>query len=170
MEPTKSDTSPKPKDGKTEENGNRRSRRHGFNRPAAAGSKFTGECDEMKGNVFDCSGVGQADQFTKTQKMLAGLVGRTYKSGGSIRLAVETLKKPTLAVPSDPAANATATETEIWKQSISAYVKEKMLMEENLKKLCILWCGASAQTHLEPSWRQVNPTIPYHQMVMVSVC
>ena len=56
--------------------------------------KFEGKCDELKGHVYDCSDARQADLFIKTTKEVAEFVGRTYKYGGDIRLAVENLQVP----------------------------------------------------------------------------
>ena len=48
--------------------------------------KFEGKCDELKGHIFDCSDVRQADLFAKSCKEIAKHVGRNYKYGGDARL------------------------------------------------------------------------------------
>ncbi len=57
-----------------------------------AATKFEqGKCNELKGNVYDCLDMKQADLFAKTTKEIAGFVGRTYNDGGDIQLVVENL-------------------------------------------------------------------------------
>ena len=53
--------------------------------------------------------------FIKTTKEVAEFVGRTYKYGGDIRLAVENLLQvPNIAEPYDPPAGASRTQERIW--------------------------------------------------------
>ena len=54
--------------------------------------KFEGKCANLKGHIYNCSDSRQLDQFMKTTKEIAKYVGRTYKYGGDIRMAVETLE------------------------------------------------------------------------------
>ena len=54
-------------------------------------AKFEGKCDDLKGHIYDYSHAKQADQFAKTTKEVSEYVGRTYKYGGDIRLAVKIL-------------------------------------------------------------------------------
>ena len=75
--------------------------------------KFEGKCVDLKGHIYDCSDIRQSDQYTKTTKEIAEFVGRTYKYGGDMRLAVETLKMPVFAMPADPPDEATKTENRI---------------------------------------------------------
>jgi hypothetical protein len=65
--------------------------------------KFEGKSDDLKGHIYDCSSVKQADAFVKTMKEIAEYVGRTYKYGSDVRLAVLHLSSPTIAMPPDPA-------------------------------------------------------------------
>ena len=47
--------------------------------------KFEGDCEGMKGKIFDCSDAKQADQFVQTCKALSIYVGSTFKNGGDMR-------------------------------------------------------------------------------------
>ena len=86
----------------------------GFRFKAAPGAikpvKFEGRCDDLKGHIYDYSHAKRADQFAKTTKEMAEYVGRTYKHGGDIRLAVLNLGPPELPIPDNPpdGANFTA--------------------------------------------------------------
>ena len=56
--------------------------------------EFEGRCEELKGQIFDCSGYDQSDVFIKTQEQITIYVGRTYTNGGAVMKAVETLEIP----------------------------------------------------------------------------
>jgi len=78
--------------------------------------------------------------FVKTTK--AEYVGRTYKYGGDIRLAVENLELPIINEPSDPPAGATRTKECIWEKQVDEYVKRSTyLTNENIKTLYSLVWG-----------------------------
>jgi hypothetical protein len=70
--------------------------------------KFTARCEELMGEICDCSACNQVDGCTKTAKEVAECVGQTYSSDA--RTAVETLILPTFDYPSDPATDASETE------------------------------------------------------------
>ena len=53
---------------------------------------FEGQCDPLKGFMFDCSDQNQVDQFTKTSKEIAKYMGSEYKCGMDMRLSLEHLK------------------------------------------------------------------------------
>ena len=75
-----------------------------------AATKFEGKCKELRGNVYDCSDMKQADLFAKMTKEIAGFVGRTYKYGGDIRLVVENLEMVSITTPKDPPKDSTRTD------------------------------------------------------------
>ena len=84
---------------------NRRRPPYSNDRAAASGTmprqpKFEGKCDGLRGHIYDCLDTRQSDQFTKTTKEIAEYVGRTYKDGGDVRIAVENLERPVFAEPS----------------------------------------------------------------------
>lgn len=60
-------------------------------------SKFQGNCDALKGHIFDCSGYGQADQFTKTLEMITNYVGREFSEGNTMSKAVGEMTPPVVA-------------------------------------------------------------------------
>ena len=103
--------------------------------------KFEGKCADLKGHIYDCSDVRQSDQYTKTTKEIAEYVGRTYKYGGDLRLAVETLQVPVFDVPTDPPDTATRSEIRIWEKTIDEHVKKKTHLSENNKTLFSLVWG-----------------------------
>jgi hypothetical protein len=46
--------------------------------------KFDGECEELKGHIYDCPDGKNLDQYVKTTKVIAGYVARHYKNGPSL--------------------------------------------------------------------------------------
>jgi hypothetical protein len=112
--------------------------------------KFEGRCTELKGEIYDCSDVRQADGFTKTTKEIAKYVGRVYI--GEARTAVELLTLPVFQYPSDPAANATETTNRKWQKRVDSTVVKKDRFEEDMKKVCsLIWgqCTESLRAKLE---------------------
>ena len=77
----------------------------------------------------------------KTTKEVAEYVGRTYKYGGDIWLAVENLELSIINKPSDPPAGATRTQERIWGKQVDAYVKRSNYLNENIKTLYSLVWG-----------------------------
>ena len=103
--------------------------------------KFEGKCPELKGYIYDAADSRQSDQFVKTTREIAEYVGRTYKYGGDIRLAVETLKPPSFRMPDDPPEVATKTALKIWEKDIDEYSRAKFKYAENVKTLFSLVWG-----------------------------
>ncbi len=114
--------------------GRRNNSRRAFNRPSTATgivktSKFEGQCDELKGHVYDCSNPRQtADKFTRTTKEIAEYTGVKY--GAEVKLAIETLKKTTIPVPVDPPKQASVTQMRIWEHRVNA----EITLDSDLKK------------------------------------
>ena len=81
--------------------------------------KFEGWCEELSGHVYDyvnpCKAV---DQFTKTTREVCEYIGHTYTYGEDTKIALETLSRPTLAMPKDLADNTTQTEKKIWEEQV----------------------------------------------------
>ena len=131
-----------PKDKKESASGKKLLYRYGNQKNAVPRQpKFEGMCDELKGHVYDCSDARQADLFIKTTKEVAEFVGRTYKYGGDIRLAVENLQMPNIAEPYDPPAGASRTQERIWEKQVDEYVKQTTYISENIKTLYSLVWG-----------------------------
>jgi hypothetical protein len=115
---------------------------HGYKKPIMIEQpKFEGKCTDLKSFIYDCSDSRQADIFTKTTKEIAKYVGRTYRYGSDMRLAIEKLERPRLTLPTNPPGSVTKTETRIWEKEVDEYVKKKTYMEENLKTLYSLVWG-----------------------------
>jgi hypothetical protein len=71
---------------------------------------------------------------------IAEYVGRTYKYGSDVRLAVEHLEMPVLDELSDPPADATKTKTRIWEKKVDEYVRRETNLHENLKTIySLIW-------------------------------
>ena len=103
--------------------------------------KFEGKCPDLKGYIYDASDARQSDQFIKTTREIAEFVGRTYKHGGDIRLAVEKLSRPTLTPPEDHAEGAGKTEVRIWEKTVDEHVKRIIHLDENIRTLYSLVWG-----------------------------
>jgi hypothetical protein len=66
-------------------NDNKRYRRRGFRKPATVTRpmikqpKFEGKCEDLKGQIYDCSDARQSNMIVKTTKEIAEYVGQTFK-------------------------------------------------------------------------------------------
>lgn len=109
--------------------------------PVIKQAKFEGECDDLKGHIYDCSDARQSDIYVKTNKAIAGHVGRTYKYSGDIRSVVDNLTLPTFTEPTDPPADATRTGVRIWEKQVDEYVRRDTELRENIKTLYSLVWG-----------------------------
>ena len=65
-------------------------------------TKFKGNCEELKGNIFDCSDSNQADQYVQTLKVVGEYCGANYKFGGDIRASIINETKTTITQPLPP--------------------------------------------------------------------
>jgi hypothetical protein len=98
---------------------------------ASKGPKFEGSIDKLNGYIYDCT-YRQADTYTKTTKQIAVYVGRKYNFGGDVKLAIEKLQRPVLAIPADPSPTATESEKRIWLKRIDEFVKREAQLESNM--------------------------------------
>ena len=126
---------------KKDAGGNKKGGHQGARTFAPRTPKFEGKCADLKGHIYDAADSRQSDQYMKTTREIAEYVGRTYKYGGDIRLAVETLTVPTFEVPTDPAAGASRTEVRIWEKLVDEHVKRISGLNENIKTLFSLVWG-----------------------------
>ena len=126
---------------KKEIGSNKKIGQHGARGFAPRTPKFEGKCPDLKGHIYDASDSRQSDQYMKTTREIAEYVGRTYKYGGDVRLAVETLTIPTFPVPTDPAAGASRTDIRIWEKLVDEHVKRLSHLTENIKTLYSLVWG-----------------------------
>ena len=131
--------------------------------------KFEGKCPELKGHIYDASDARQSDQFIRTTREISEFVGRTYKYGGDIRLAVETLTAPTLVPPADYGDGATRTEIRIWEKMVDEHVRRISGLEENIKTLYSLVWG-NAATWLDRRLNRTSSTKKWHAPETDSSC
>jgi hypothetical protein len=113
-----------------------------------APTKFTGNCAELQGHIFDCSDYKQADTYVHTVKRISEHVGSQYKHGGDIRSSIingEKVKIPIPASPTyvDPKSLTQLEETEkiIFKGLIEGYIKRKSDLDDNIQKAYSLVIG-----------------------------
>jgi hypothetical protein len=126
--------------------------RRAFKKPIIRQPKFEGNCEELKGHVFDCSNSRQADMFSKITKAIAGHVGKTYRYGNDVRLAVQNLTPMVMDVPKDLANTATNAQKRIWEKKINEFVKRELYFEENMQTLySLIWgqCSDVMQARVE---------------------
>jgi Reverse transcriptase (RNA-dependent DNA polymerase)/Zinc knuckle len=133
--------SPQPDSGGSNARNGRKQRHNQQNRNTPVKTKFEGRCPDLKGHVFDCASDTQSDQFTRTLKEVADYVGRTYKYGGAVRRAVESLEEQTFDLPPDPPDGATFGEQRLWEKAVDEVAKKQGLYEQNLMTLFALVWG-----------------------------
>eukprot|EP00978_Attheya_sp_CCMP212_P010735 scaffold26100_cov31-Attheya_sp.AAC.7 len=85
---------------------------------------FVGKCPDMEGHIYDCTNSRQSNMYTRTSNEIAEYVGMNYRNGGDVRLTVEMLKIPTLAMPK---AAVAGTDGKV--DSMAKLISEKMVNE-----------------------------------------
>ena len=96
--------------------------------------RFDGRCEELSGHVYDYINPRKAaDQFAKTTREICEYIGHTYTYSEDTKIALETLTRPTLAMPEDPAEDATQTARKIWEERIKQYMRREDTLARNLK-------------------------------------
>jgi hypothetical protein len=96
-------------------------------------AKFEGQCEDLKGHIYDCSDYRQADIFVRTTEEIITYVGRTYKYGDDVKRALTEMKIPTISYPEDPGSDASRTELKIWEKRMDECMKREAHLENNLK-------------------------------------
>ena len=124
-----------PGKGMRDQQGCYQGQRQGYRKPAVKQPKFEGRCDELKGFIYDCLDPRQADMYAKTMKEIAEYAGQTCKHGADICKAIESLERPRMAPPADPAADASATDRRIWEKKVDTYVKHENIYEQNIENM-----------------------------------
>ena len=66
--------------------------------------------------------------------------------GEDMKITLETLSKPTLAMPQDPADNATQSEKKIWEERVKQYMRQEDMLVHNLKLAYTLIYGLCSDT------------------------
>jgi hypothetical protein len=123
-------------------------------------AKFEGKCNNLKGHIYDCSHAKQADQFTKTTKEISEYIGRTYKYGGDIRLAVINLAPPVITMLADPPQGATETQKVVWKTRVQQFIAREDKLDENLRNLYSLIWGQCTDIMRQ----KVEATVGYNEI------
>mmetsp|Transcript_96765 Transcript_96765/g.270862 ORF Transcript_96765/g.270862 Transcript_96765/m.270862 type:complete len:184 (-) Transcript_96765:234-785(-) len=103
--------------------------------------KFHGKCEDLKGHVFECDSIKQADNFNKTVKEISQYVGRSFKDGGTMSRAINGLEMPALIPPTDPPDNASLFEQKYFDNKVKEYIMLESLMKTNNEKLYHLVIG-----------------------------
>lgn len=112
-------------------------------------AKFEGDCDDLKGYIFEYTGPDKADVFAKTCKKLQEYVGKTWfkNHGSDIHVLVKTLQMPVIPQPDEiDEDNATSTAKAIWKKKIDIFVAREEALEENNRALYALVLGQCSET------------------------
>ena len=85
--------------------------------PSVTKVKFEGDCDDLKGHIYDCNDSKKTDLFIKKNKKLWEYVRKKFKDfPGDMQALVKNLEMPNFIMPVDPAETATQTEIHIWEK------------------------------------------------------
>jgi hypothetical protein len=95
--------------------------------------QFEGECEDLKGQIYDCADIRQGNQYSRTTKEISEYVGRTFKSGMDTKLSIEKLQLVVIPMPSNPPLESTRINIRIWEKRIDDYVKRETSCKENIK-------------------------------------
>jgi hypothetical protein len=136
--------------------------------PRQASSKFTGNCTEVQGQIFDCSDYKQADTFVHSHKRISEYVGAEYRNGGDISSSLLNARKFEIPVPPTPeVVNPEAltpqevTERLIFKGLINSYIKRIATLDGKIQKayhLIIGQCTDLLQSKLkqQAQWSDIS--------------
>ena len=133
IRPVSADSMPSSSRGGNNANDRRNRHFRGGNLPNTSQTRFEGRCNDLKGFIYDCADVRQADQYARTTKEIGEYIGRTFKFGMDARLSIENMEAVTIEVPSDPPTEASRTEIRIWEKKVDDYVNRETILKENLK-------------------------------------
>jgi hypothetical protein len=90
----------------TNDGHNRRSRRGNTLIAPVRQPRFEGRSDNLKGHIYECTDICQADQYTRTTKKHAIYIGQNFKFGMYTHLLIKNMQLMTLQAPSDPPVDA----------------------------------------------------------------
>ena len=115
--------------------------------PVITKTKFEGDCEDLKGHIYDCSDSKKADLFVKTNKKLSEYVGKKFKEfPGDMQSLVKNLEMPTLVMPVDPEDKATKSEIRVWEKKCDSYAKREEALEQNIQRLYALVKGQCTES------------------------
>ena len=102
--------------------------------PFAIKAKFEGDCDDLKGHIYDCNDSKKVNLLIKTNKKLSEYVGKKFKDfPGDMQALVRNLEMPSFFMPDDPAETETQTEIRIWEKKCDSYAKREEALEQNIQ-------------------------------------
>ena len=142
--------------------------RNNGTQPRQAPSKFTGNCIDLQGQIFDCSNCKQAETFVHTHKRISQYVKAEDKYGGDISSSIINERKVEVTIPPtlvyvDPEALTPQEETEklIFKSLIDSYIKCIATLDTNIQKayhLIIGQCTDLLQSKLkqQAQWSDIS--------------
>lgn len=96
-------------------------------------TKFVEICTALEDHIYNCSGVGQAEQYTKTIERIAEYVDHEYSMGLLVRTYIEILTPVTTTTPKDLNDTATKIEMFLWQIKVKLYTRKQEQLKENLK-------------------------------------
>ena len=171
MPETLDGTSPSPGGGGggNEGNNNSRSRENRRNNRRASNqrrqenrhSRFEGECDDLKGAVYDVA-AGR-DTFMKTTRSIAEYVGRSYDDASDFRTGMVNLELPAVDAPEDPQNDAGAVRLELWKLARRRYelaLENRRKVNGRAYALVLGQCSQAVRNRLEAHVDWNTDTIP----------
>ena len=144
------------------EGGNKAKRNFGHRATSTGGTaiprqpKFEGFSDapDLKGHIYDCSDSRQADLYIRTTSAIAEHVGRKYRYGGDVRLAIMTLELPTMALPPDLEPTASQAQKRIWEKKVDDMARRETWLDENLSSLYSLIWGQCSDTKTHKQYQR----------------
>ena len=128
-------------------------------------NKFEGDCDELKGHIYDCSDAQKAIRFETTNIKLAEYVGNKFQDfPGDMQFVIKNLEMPKFTMPVDPPVGASETEKRIWEKKCDSYAKREEALEQNMQRLYTLVMGQCTEymrsvLHRLPSFQEIDETL-----------
>ena len=122
-------------------------------------SRFEGECDDLKGAVYDVA-AGR-DTFMKTTRSIAEYVGRSYDDASDFRTGMVNLELPAVDAPDNPADDAGAVRLELWKLARRRYevaLENRRKVNGRAYALVLGQCSQAVRNRIEAhaDWSTIN--------------
>ena len=122
-------------------------------------SWFEGECDDLKGAVYDVA-AGR-DTFMKTTRSIAEYVGQSYDDASDFRTGMVNLELPAVDAPEDPLDDAGAVRLELWKLARRRYelaLENRRKVNGRAYALVLGQCSQAIRNRLEAhaDWNTIN--------------
>ena len=122
---------------------------------------FTGECSELEGAYFDFSTSYRADIYDTSISTMSGYVVRKYDNRDDIKTILSDLQMPMLEKPEALDSMAEDVGTDIYREDIKAYVKDKCALTKSAKKLYSLVLGQCTESlcvkmNGKEEWKEID--------------